>query len=309
VNESTSFCFTPAPKETYACVCGGTGLVRWGGTSPVPATRGCDNNATSSSHAFTLELSGVGGDLPSAGRSALSIYANGSECGPVPTSAHENGADVEGGAASEIGECNDAELVAKADQGEREEDPPLVRVTLPDSLLVMRAASECDVSESVTEEDGSTVLPSMVGLGARGRLTGNRRGCSPDSSGGRAGPCKKLATVADAVPYNHAIGTGSLPAACSAVSTCFCVAGPEESSTGSPTGAFPLLMEGAVSRKLVYPPPDCGGSMSMSCIRERSMTMSPLIAQPPVPYPPALTDGKSPCLLHKMITLSCVCQW
>jgi hypothetical protein len=266
VNESTSFCFTPAPKETYACVCGGTGLVRCGGTSPSPAKRGCDNNATSSPHAATLELSGLGGGIACIGCSALSMYANGSEpTGPVSMSAHENGADAEEGAASESGECEDAEVVAKADQGEREEDPTLVRVPLPDPPLVMRDASECDKSDSVTEE-----VPSMVRLG--GPLTGIRRGCSPYSSSGRAGPCRRLATAVDAVQYNHAIGTGSLLAACSAASslwsTCFCVAGPgpEESSTGSPTGAFPLLMEEAVSRKLVYPPPGCGGSMSMSCI-------------------------------------------
>jgi hypothetical protein len=33
------------------------------------------------------------------------------------------------------------------------------------------------------------------------------------------------------------------------------------------------------------------------------MTTSPLIAQPPVPYPPALTDGESPCLLQKITAL------
>jgi hypothetical protein len=244
----------------------------------------------------------------------LSMYANGSgRTGAVSRSAHENGAGAEETAEAEIGDCDDAGVVARFDQpaaeeGEKAEVPTLLPVPLPDPPPLMRAL-DCDVSGSVTEGKVEMLsgFPSMSSIR---RLTGRRRGSSPNSSRGRAGPCKKLATAADAVPYNHAIGKASVSLACSA-SPCKIpsrVVGPEGSGTASPTRPLPLLMDGTVSRKLVYPPPPgCGGSMSMSCIRERSMTMSPLIAQPPVPYPPALTDGENPCLLQKIIILQ-ACQ-
>jgi len=100
--------------------------------------------------------------------------------------------------------------------------------------------------------------------------TGARRVFSPKSSGGRAGPsrCKRLATAADAVLYNHAIGTSLVTGvSCSASPSNrrLRAAGPDESDTGSPTRALPLLTDRAVSRRPVYPsPPRCRGSISMS---------------------------------------------
>jgi hypothetical protein len=153
-------------------------------------------------------------------------------------------------------------------------------------------------------EETVNVLGSRFNLG---RLTGGRRGSSPKLSGRNAGPVRKLATAADAAPYNHAVGKSPGPKTFCLTSPSgkrFCVAGPDGSGTGSPARALPLLKGRAVSRRLVYPPPPCcGGSISRSCILDRSMTTSPLIAQPPVPYPPALTDGESPCLLQKITAL------
>ena len=167
------------------------------------------------------------------------------------------------------------------------------------------------MSDSPAEgcEEMPNVLGSRLSLG---RLTGNARGSSPNVSGSNAGPVRKFATAADAAPYNQAVGKSP------AGSSMFCLtspsgrvsgaAGPDGSGTGSPARALPLLKDGAVSRRLVYPPPPCcGGSISMSCILDRSMTTSPLIAQPPVPYPPALTDGESPCLLQNITALK-ICR-
>jgi hypothetical protein len=172
-------------------------------------------------------------------------------------------------------------------------------------MVVKEVLSECDVTDSSTgwSDEAGSVLGSTSSLG---RLTGWRRGSSPKLSGCSAGPCRKFATAADAALYNHAVG--KLPGAfticlASPSSRRFGAAGPDRSGTGSPTRALPLLMDKAVSRRLVYPPPCCGGSISTSCIFDRSMTTSPLIAQPPVPYPPALIDGDSPCLLQNIITL------
>jgi hypothetical protein len=142
----------------------------------------------------------------------------------------------------------------------------------------------CDARCSPTGGDVETVtaLPSMP---RSQQLTGARRGSSPKSSGGSAGSCKKLATVVDAVLYKHAIGKSSVTGvSCSASPSNrrLRAAGPDESGTGSPMQALPLLMDWAVSRRLVYSStPRCGGSISMSCILDRSMTTSPLIAQPP----------------------------
>jgi hypothetical protein len=164
----------------------------------------------------------------------------------------------------------------------------------------------CDVSDSSAGGcvETASVLESRFSLG---RLTGERRGSSPKLSGRNTGPVKKFATSADAAPYNHAVGKSpGLSTFCLASPSGrrFCAAGPDVSGTGSPARALPLLMDRTVSRRLVYPPPPCcGGSISMSCILDRSMTTSPLIAQPPVPYPPALTDGESPCVLQKITTL------
>jgi hypothetical protein len=153
-------------------------------------------------------------------------------------------------------------------------------------------------------EETLSVLGSRLSLG---RLAGERRGFSPKLSGSNAGPVRKLATTADAAPYNNAVGKSPGPNTFCLASPSgrrFCAAGPAGSGTGSPARPLPLLMDRAVSRRLVYPlPPCCGGSISMSCILDRSMTTSPLIAQPPVPYPPALTDGESPCLLQKITAL------
>lgn len=157
-------------------------------------------------------------------------------------------------------------------------------------------------------EKTACVLGSRLSLG---RLTGGRRGSSPNLSGRNAEPVRKFATAVDAAPYNHAVGMSPGPntfCLASASGRRFCAAGPDGSWTGSPARVLPLLTDRAVSRKLVYPPPPCcGGSISMSCILDRSITTSPLIAQPPVPYPPALTDGESPCLLQKTTALK-TCQ-
>jgi hypothetical protein len=145
------------------------------------------------------------------------------------------------------------------------------------------------------------VLESRPSLG---QLTGKRRGSSPKLSGSNAGPVRKFATTADAAPYNHTVGKSPGPNLVSLSIRRFCAARPDGSGTDSPARA----LDRAVSRRLVYPPPPCcGGSISMSCILDRSMTTSPLIAQPPVPYPPALADGESPCLLQKITALK-ICR-
>ena len=168
----------------------------------------------------------------------------------------------------------------------------------------------CDVSDSSSGgcEETVSVLKSKPSLG---RLTDERRGSSPKLSGRNAGPLRKFATAADAAPYNHTVGKLSGPNTFCLASLSirrFCAARPDGSGTGSPARTLPLLKDKTVSRRLVYPPPPCcGGSISMSCILDRSMTTSPLIAQPPVPYPPALADGESPCLLQKMTALK-TCQ-
>jgi hypothetical protein len=164
----------------------------------------------------------------------------------------------------------------------------------------------CEVSDSPAGgcEETVSVLGSRLSLG---RLSGERRVSSPKLSGSNAGPVRKFATAADAAPYNHTVGKSLGPNTFCLVSLSirrFCTAGPDGSGAGSPARALPLSMDRAVSRRLVYPlPPCCGGSISMSCILDRSMTTSPLIAQPPVPCPPALADGESPCLLQKITAL------
>ena len=168
----------------------------------------------------------------------------------------------------------------------------------------------CDESDS--SAGGCEGMVSVLGSRPSiGRLTGKRRGSSPNLSGSNAGPVKKFATAADAAPYSHAVGKSPGLNTFFLASTSgrrFSATGPDGSGTGSPARALPLLMDRTVSRRLVYPPPPCcGGSISMSCILDRSMTTSPLIAQPPVPYPPALTDGESPCLLQKITALK-TCQ-
>jgi hypothetical protein len=176
--------------------------------------------------------------------------------------------------------------------------------------------SVCD--ESITCDVGGSSAGGCEGtvsvLGSRpstGRLTSERRGSSPKLSGSNAGPLRKFTTAADAAPYNHTGGNSLGPNMFCLLSLSigrFWPAGPDGSGTGSPARALPLLVDRAVSRRLVYPPlPCCGGSISMSRILDRSMTTSPLIAQPPVPYPPALTDGESPCLIQRITALK-TCQ-
>ena len=290
------------------------GLVRCDGMSP--EKRGCANNAASAPHEVVLNASGVGEETPNMGGSALSMYANGSgREGPVSKGSVDANGELWGPtdmAESKFDGLDDAGVVARVDQPVLEaEEGGLVPLPLPECVTRLEEElSGCDVSDPPTGGRVETVsaLPSRP---TPWRLIGRRRGSSSNSSGGSGVPCKKLAAAADAVLYNHAIGKSLGPgAACSELaswlspSRCFRVAGPDGSVTGSPTRALPLLMDRAVSRRLVYPsPPCCGGSMSISCILERSMTMSPLIAQPPVPYPPALTDGNSPCLLQNIIIL------
>jgi hypothetical protein len=144
----------------------------------------------------------------------------------------------------------------------------------------------CDVSDSSAR--GCEVTVSVPGSRlSPGRLTGKRRGSSPKLSGSNAGPVRKFATAADAAPYNHTVGKSPEPNTFCLASLSirrFCATGADGSGIGSPARALPLLMDRMVSRRLVYPsPPCCGGSISMSCILDRSMTTSPLIAQPPVP--------------------------
>ena len=288
---------------------GGTGLVRCDGIFPEKS--GCANNAASEPHEVVLDASGEGSDTPDMGGSALSIYANGSgQVGAVSkVSVHANGAPTGPAdtAESECGEPDVAGFVGRVELPFPDaEESKLVPLPLPKRVAELKEElSGCEVSVSPTGGTVETVstLPSTPRLP---RLSGRRRGSSPKLSGGISCPCKKLATAVDAVLYNHARGKASaLGAACLARPSkrCFREAGPDKSGTGSPTRALPLLMDMAVSRRLVYPSPSCGGSISMSCMLDRSMTMSPLIAQPPVPYPPALTDGDSPCLLQNLITL------
>jgi hypothetical protein len=291
-------------------VWGGTGLVRCDGTFSEKS--GCANNAASEPHEVVLDASGVGGDTPDMGGSALSIYANGSgRVGAVSkVSVHAKGerAGPTDMAESECGELDVAGVVARVDQPCPDVDESgLLPLPLPKRAAELKEElSGCDPGVSLTGGTVETVstLPSTPRLP---RSSSRRRGSSPKLSGSIAGPCKKLATATDAVLYNHARGTASaLGAACSARPSkrCFRGAGPDKSGTGSPTRALPLLMDVGVSRRLVYPSPSrCGGSISMSCMLDRSMTISPLIAQPPVPYPPALMDGDSSCLLQNLIAL------
>lgn len=286
---------------------GGTGLVRCDGTFSEKS--GCANNAASEPHEVVLNASGVGSDTPDMGGSALSIYANGSgRVGAVSkVSVHANGEPASPADTAESG-CDVpdvAGVVARVDQPSAgAEESGLVPLPLPKRVAELK--EELSGSASPTGGTAETVntLPSTPRLP---RLSGRRRGSSSKLSGSIAGPCKKLATATDAVLYNHARGKASaLSAGCSARPSkkCFREARPDKSGTGSPTRALPLLMDMAVSRRLVYPSPSrCGGSISMSCMLDRSMTMSPLIAQPPVPYPPALMDGDSPCVLQNLITL------
>lgn len=219
MNRSTSFCLAPAPKETYACVYGGTGLVRCGGTSP--AKSGCANNAASAPHEVVLDESGVGGKTPNTGGSALSIYANGSgREGPVSKGSVNANGELWGAAdmaESKFDGLNDAGVVARVDQGVPEaEEGGLVPLPLPECVTTLEEESSgCDVSDPPT---GGRVV-TVAALSSRPtprRLIGRRRGSSPSSSGGSGVPCKKLATAADAVLYNHAIGKSlGLGAVCS----------------------------------------------------------------------------------------------
>jgi hypothetical protein len=208
-------------------------------------------------------------------------------------------------AGSECGVLDGSEVVAKVAQAFAEEGEKVD----PASKL-KGEVSRCDVSDSSAGgcEGTVSVLGSRPSLGW---LTSERRGSSPKLSGSNAGPVRKFATAADAAPYNHTVGKSPGPNTFCLASLSIgrlCGTGPDGSGTGSPTRALPLVMDRAVSRRLVYPPPPCcGGSISMSCILDRSMTTSPLIAQPPVPYPPALTDGESPCLLQRITALK-TCQ-
>jgi len=179
----------------------------------------------------------------------------------------------------------------------------------PDPASILKGdESGCDVSGSSAGgcEETVRVLGSRPGLVG---LTSKRRGSSLKLSGSNAGPVKKFETAADAAPYNNTVGKSPWPKTFCRLSHsigrfCANAAGPGRSGIGSPARALPLLMDRTVSRKLVYPPlPCCGGSISMSCNLDKSMTTSPLIAQPPVPYPPALTDGESPCLIQKRTAL------
>jgi len=62
---------------------------------------------------------------------------------------------------------------------------------------------------------------------------------------------------------------------------------------------LPLLFAGATSLRLVKEPSAFGISMSISTSLLRSTIISPPIAHPAVPYPPALMDGDSECLTQK----------
>ena len=242
------------------------------------------------------------------------MYANGSgrEGAVSKGSARANG--EAGGtpqtAESACGERDNSGVVAWVAQalaGEEKMEGALVPLLLPNPDTRLKGElSECDVIDPPTggRRKAFIVLWSRSSLG---RLTAGRRGSSPKLSGINGGPCRKLATAADAALYNHAVGKSpGVDTVClaSPSSKRSWGAGPDGSGTGSPIRALPLSVDRAVSRRLVYPPPPCcGGSMSTSCILDRSMTSSPLIAQPPVPYPPALTDGDNPCLLQKIIIL------
>jgi len=168
-----------------------------------------------------LDASGVGGETPNTGGSALSIYANGSgREGPVSKgSVNENGepwgaADM---AESKFDGLDDTGVVARVDQGVPEtEKGGLVPLPLPERVAMLEEESSgSDVSDPPTGGRVATVtaLPSRP---TPRRLIGRRRGSSPNSSGGSGVPCKKLATAADAVLYNHAVGKSlGLGAVCS----------------------------------------------------------------------------------------------
>ena len=124
----------------------------------------------------------------------LSMYANGSgrEGAMSKGSTHVDGAGgAEEMAESECGERDDAGVVAWVDAAERVEE--WASLPLPLEVRLERVRSG-----SVAKEWVATVsaLPSMSSLR---RLVAWRRGSSPESSGGNAGPCKKLATAAEAV--------------------------------------------------------------------------------------------------------------
>ena len=109
---STSFCLAPAPKETYAWVCGATGLVRWGGTSPANK-RMTKQRSVEAPNGHSRRGQTVS-DAPNMGGSTLSMYANGSgREGTVSNgSAHANGELLAGVVAerlgSEYGECDES---------------------------------------------------------------------------------------------------------------------------------------------------------------------------------------------------------
>jgi hypothetical protein len=158
----------------------------------------------------------IGSETPSLGDSALSMYANGLRReGAVPKGSASTNSEVGGGGAetpeSECGERDSSGVVAWVPQplsgeDEKAEGRALVPLLLPSPETRLKGElSECDLTDSSTRGCEEAVIE----LGLRsslGRLTAGRRGSSPKLSGGIVGPCRKLATAADAALYNHAVG-------------------------------------------------------------------------------------------------------
>ena len=157
----------------------------------------------------------IGGETPSLGDSALSMYANGSgREEAVPGGSAPTNGEVGGGAEtpeSECGERDNSGVVAwvpqpLAGEDEKAEGRALVPLLLPNPETRLKGElSECDLTDSSTRGCEEAVI--VLGLrSSLGRPTAGRRGSSPKLSGSIAGPCRKLATAADVALYNHAVG-------------------------------------------------------------------------------------------------------
>lgn len=131
------------------------------------------------------------------------------------------------------------------------------------------------------------------GLGStRRRTLGDGRS---GDSGASGGPRRKVATAREAESYVRNSASSALLR--------FPLLAAAGSSTGAPALLFPLLPAVGTSRRLVKPPPSCGGSISISTSLLKSMIMSPPIAHPAVPYPPALIDGDKECFVQNFMIL------
>jgi hypothetical protein len=139
-----------------------------------------------------------------------------------------------------------------------------------------------------------TAKEPMSGPSIRLRTLGD--GPSPCGNGGGTteedGPRKKVATAWEAMSYIRNPMSSSLRRF------------PGLTVLEDSIGCFPLLFAGATSLRLVKEPSSCGTSISTSTSLLRSTMMSPLMAHPAVPYPPAFTEGYRPYFVQNKTILS-----